>query len=69
MTEEKESLPIINVPQATLTLDQFIERVGGWGVVLSMYMSLGGKVEGLPPVVQRFLAEKLEEAKRVKGES
>jgi hypothetical protein len=51
-----------------LSLDEFIERVGGWAVVYSMYMALGGKLSGLPTAAQLFLARELEKAK-AKGPS
>lgn len=59
----KDPPPQVTLPKRFLSFDEFTERVGGWSVLLAMYLSLGGRIEGLPTNIQLFLARELEKAK------
>lgn len=60
----EEPRPVPATPP--ISFDELVSRLGGWGVILSMFLALGGKLTGLPPSAQDFLAKRLEEEKLVK---
>jgi hypothetical protein len=51
------------------SLDEMLDALGGWGVLICLFKSLGGRLEALPPqVTQRLgMLMKEEKEKRAKG--
>jgi hypothetical protein len=66
---EPASPPELPAPQsgALPTLDEFIEALGGWGVLYAMFLELGGNPKGLPRSAQVWLARRLTEVKAAKA--